>query len=114
MPMNYDDLRCPKCNGSMTRGFTVDTGGGGGGWGMDHAAKWAPGHPIKSFIMILAPFRSTPVATFRCEACGFLESYAGPEFASKRQFSLRAMLVTFTIVAIAMGLLAALMHAIND
>jgi hypothetical protein len=109
-PMDFDDLRCPKCNSPMTRGYSVDIGSGTTA-GMDHVERWVPGRAVKSVLAILRPRNALSVATFRCESCGYLESYARPEFESKRQFSLRYMLIVFTIIAITIGIVAAIYHA---
>jgi hypothetical protein len=105
--MNYDDLRCPKCDAPMERGFTVDlkpqlpfTG--------DYATKWQRGPAINAPLRLRAPAGSHPIATFRCTKCGYLESYASPEFASTRQFSLRALFVVVTIIAVGLGIVVTL------
>jgi hypothetical protein len=58
------------------------------------------------------PNRVTPVGTFRCTACGFLESYASLEFGvkSRRQFSLRELFYLITTVALLLGLLVAFLR----
>jgi hypothetical protein len=88
--IDFDNLRCPKCSNSMTRGYTT--------------------RPI---FVIVRPRSVLAIGTFRCESCGYLEEYARPEFASKQQFSLRGMFVVFTIIAVAIGILAAIFHARN-
>ena len=79
--MSAETSRCPKCNGEMAQGFIVD-------WsqGIDRrVSRWVEGAPENSFWHgTKAPEeKSVPVGTFRCSACGFLESYARPEFAAK-------------------------------
>ena len=65
---------CPKCQGSMTEGFTFDLG-------HNNARKvstWVEGVPEKSFWFGLK-VRNKPkfeIQTWRCGRCGFLESYA--------------------------------------
>ena len=46
---------------------------------------WVQGPPQKSSWtgVKVSPPNELPVATFRCESCGFLESYARKEFAAK-------------------------------
>ncbi len=47
---------------------------------------WAPGSPVHSrfFGIITAPVAGEiPIGTFRCATCGFLESWARPEFKGK-------------------------------
>jgi hypothetical protein len=45
-----------------------------------HATEWVAGAPEKSFWMGLKikGRQVLPVTVFRCERCGFLESYAAP------------------------------------
>ena len=65
---------CPKCRGRMSEGFVIDRG--------DHNAaqlqKWIEGEPVKSFWRGYdSKDRDTfVVMTYRCERCGYLESYA--------------------------------------
>ena len=79
--MSAKTMRCPKCNREMAQGFIVDFHAGG----QRLVSNWVEGAPEKSFWHRTdAPAdRSVPVGTFRCSACGFLESYARPEFAAK-------------------------------
>ena len=61
----------------MVRGFTPD---------FAHSqivvSKWVEGEPEKSFWLgtKVPSERCMPTATFRCSTCGFLETYASPEF----------------------------------
>jgi hypothetical protein len=92
----------------MEQGFTVDMGYGDGPMAFKYASRWAPGTPMKSFLRgIRWPARIVPIGTYRCTACGYLESYAGLEFAPtpRRQFSLRALFYLMTAVAVILGLL---------
>jgi hypothetical protein len=79
--MSTEPTRCLKCNGDMVQGFMVDWSQGGS----RRVSNWVEGAPEKSFWHgTSAPDeKSMPVGTFRCTACGFLESYAGPAFAAK-------------------------------
>ena len=79
--MSTKTTRCPKCNGEMVQGFIVDWHQGGGRL----VSNWVEGAPEKSFWhgTNVPAERCLPVGTFRCSACGFLESYARPEFAAK-------------------------------
>lgn len=73
---------CPKCGAEMSRGFVVDHNMGAATVGL-----WVPGEPMHSRwgSGVRAPReQSIPLATFRCSGCGFLESYARPEFAEKK------------------------------
>jgi hypothetical protein len=72
--------QCPKCNGRMEQGFIIDFTHGG-----RMVSSWAPGAPQKSFWRgtYAEEDRLVPIGAFRCESCGFLESYARDEFAAK-------------------------------
>jgi len=65
---------CPKCEGSMTEGFLIDKGHGGS----RSVSSWLEGVPERSFWMGIKLRGRAPleVATWRCDRCGFLESYA--------------------------------------
>lgn len=79
--MSEARTQCPKCNCKMVQGFIVDFRGG-----PDRlVANWVEGPPEKAFwTTTKAPTdKCIPVGTFRCSGCGFLESYAQPEFAAK-------------------------------
>ena len=79
--MSAETMRCPKCNREMVQGFIVDFHAGG------HrlVSSWVEGGPEKSFwhSTSVPAEKCLPVGTFRCSACGFLESYARPEFAAQ-------------------------------
>ena len=80
--MSTEAIRCPKCNGVMVQGFIIDWTGAK----FSRVSDWVEGAPGKSrwFGTVLAPAeKCIPVGTFRCSACGFLESYAHAEFAAK-------------------------------
>ena len=77
--MSHSDLTCPKCDGEMERGCL-------------HESSWVKGQPtIPALVKALSwniftlpgEKRYVPVATFRCQSCGFLESYAREEFEPK-------------------------------
>lgn len=71
---------CAKCHGRMEQGFVMDN---------THGARvvshWAAGAPQKSFWTgTKAPKgKLIPIGTFRCASCGYLESFAMPEFAAQ-------------------------------
>lgn len=67
--------RCPKCDGRMAEGFVLDHGD----YGAVNVATWQAGAPQKSFWVNVKQVKSEqrPVSTFRCDRCGYLESYAG-------------------------------------
>jgi predicted nucleic-acid-binding Zn-ribbon protein len=69
---------CPKCQGEMEQGFVLDNG-----YGVRLVSHWSSGQPKKSFWVDstkLSKDRQIPIGTFRCKACGYLESFARPEF----------------------------------
>lgn len=69
---------CPKCNGPMVQGFVLDYTGGVARivshWaaGVPRDSSWGTGPKL--------PEQVIPIGTFRCSSCGYLESYAMPEF----------------------------------
>ena len=80
--MSIEKTHCPKCSGEMVQGFIVDLKDGGG----RRVSSWVEGAPEKSFwgnTKNSPEEKQVPVGTFRCSACGFLESYARPEFAAR-------------------------------
>ena len=79
--MSGEDTKCPKCSGEMVQGFTVDWAQGG----QRRVTSWVEGTAEKSvWHGTSAPDeKCVPVGTFRCSGCGFLESYAQPEFAAE-------------------------------
>ena len=66
-------LTCPRCSGILVRGFIVDEG-----YGAKSVPKWVEGEPVKSIWSGLKLRGKTQldVSTYRCQRCGFLESYA--------------------------------------
>ena len=68
---------CPKCSAQMEQGFVMDNS-----YGARIVSHWAAGAPRKSFWQgtKMPEEKLIPIGTFRCTACGFLESYALPEF----------------------------------
>ena len=67
------DPRCPKCHGRMEEGFILDNS-----YGARLQSAWVEGKPKRSFWTGVK-FREEakrPIATFRCEGCGYLESFA--------------------------------------
>jgi hypothetical protein len=60
----------------MHAGYVLDHGDRGA----RGVAQWVAGAPEKSFWMGLTTKDRAvlPVTTFRCERCGYLESYANP------------------------------------
>jgi len=77
--MSQAAMSCPKCQGEMVQGHVLDTTYGG-----NLLSRWSPGPPKNYFWTgILNTFPKIPIGTFRCQSCGFLESYARKEFAAK-------------------------------
>jgi hypothetical protein len=78
--MSAEPTRCPKCNGEMVQGFTFESEGP-----KRMVSTWVEGAPEKSFWQSakVPAEKCVPVGTFRCSVCGFLESYARPEFEAK-------------------------------
>ena len=66
-------LICPRCQGTMESGFIVDHTHGGFA-----PPEWVEGSPERSFWVgvKMSGKKRLPVETFRCERCGYLESYA--------------------------------------
>ena len=66
---------CPKCNGSMEPGLMLDRKD----WATERQVRWVGGEPTpKTFFggMSLKGREPLPVTTYRCEGCGYLESFA--------------------------------------
>lgn len=67
--------RCVRCEGVLETGFMIDTGDSG----IKRQVEWTSGQPKKSFWRMSAmqkESRVLPVVTYRCTACGRLESFA--------------------------------------
>ncbi len=82
LSMSTKAIQCPKCNGEMVQGFIFDRADGGN----RRVINWVEGAPEKSDFWTVTRVpeeKCIPVGTFRCSVCGFLESYAHPEFAAK-------------------------------
>ncbi len=77
--MSAEANRCSKCNGEMVQGFMFESEG------PKRMDTWVEGVPEKSFwgIWNVRAEKCISVGTFRCSVCGFLESYARPEFAAQ-------------------------------
>jgi hypothetical protein len=77
--MSGKRTRCPKCNGEMVQGFIFESQGP-----KRMVSMWVKGAPEKSFWTStkVPAEKCLPVGTFQCSGCGFLESYARPEFAA--------------------------------
>jgi uncharacterized protein DUF6487 len=78
--MSASSRVCPKCNNKMEQGFVMELTSG-----PRLVTHWAPGPPQKSFWSgtKMPDEGLVPIGTFRCSSCGFLESFAMPEFSAK-------------------------------
>jgi hypothetical protein len=76
--MSAEPTRCSKCNGEMVQGFLFESEG-------HKLTTWVEGAPEKSWWggATVPKEKCVPVGTFRCLVCGFLESYARPEFGTQ-------------------------------
>ena len=77
--MSANSFTCPKCQGTMVQGFIADFADMGQN---ANVSAWVEGPPHKSFFFgTKTPKKNrTPIGTYRCAGCGFLESYARPDF----------------------------------
>jgi ribosomal protein S27AE len=64
---------CPKCGGSMTDGFIADHT-----YGSVSVSSWVEGEPKRSwwYGVKLTGEKPIEITTWRCDTCGYLESYA--------------------------------------
>lgn len=65
---------CPRCRGNMSEGFVMDRGESNS----QNVQKWIEGEPVRSFWLGLKTEGrdAYQVTTYRCDRCGYLESYA--------------------------------------
>ncbi len=79
--LSTEAIQCPKCNNVMLQGFIFDRADGG----QRSVINWVKGAPEKAFWTgtKVPGEKCVPVGTYRCSVCGFLESYARPDFAAK-------------------------------
>ena len=70
-------MKCSECGGRLEEGFVLDRGQH---HGTRYQESWVQGKPERSFWtgIILRGKVQMPVATYRCERCGLLRSYAQP------------------------------------
>jgi len=71
---NGGNVKCLKCNSTMSNGFIVDYMAGG----KRQVEKWLAGEPKPSFWhgVDIKNQSQIEVVTYRCDECGYLESYA--------------------------------------
>ena len=63
---------CPKCQGSMSEGFSAADR-----QGMRTVSSWHEGEPRKAWWGdVKMSKKPLPIITWRCNRCGFLENYA--------------------------------------
>lgn len=67
------NLRCPKCNGAMSEGFSLDKA-----HNAVRVAQWAEGPPSYWMLGILRMKgrRRLAIESWRCDKCGYIEHYA--------------------------------------
>ncbi|BDC47687.1 hypothetical protein F183_A00030 [Bryobacterales bacterium F-183] len=67
-------MNCPKCQGTMEEGFQVDYGH----YNARKVTEWVEGEPQPSFWsgVSLGGVARLPIQVWRCQSCGYLESYA--------------------------------------
>ena len=73
---------CSKCGGNLVQGYSLEYIAAG----FTQVGFWIEGEPKESWSGVKVPptaDQRIPVAHFRCATCGFLESYARPEFTVK-------------------------------
>ena len=72
--MTNSKITCPKCKTEMEEGFIMDHEGHDSA----HVSHWVEGEPEKSFWTGLKTKdrEKLAVKTYRCDRCGYLESYA--------------------------------------
>ena len=68
-----NDVMCPDCSAPMEEGFILDQGAPA-----HPQSSWVKGPPQRSFWIGLKTKPRFAIATFRCEGCGLLKSYARP------------------------------------
>ncbi len=72
--MSAGEMRCARCSGAMVEGFVVDKG--------DHSVAemqtWVEGTPERAFWtgLEMKDRQVLQVVSYRCQRCGYLESYA--------------------------------------
>jgi hypothetical protein len=70
------NLVCTECGGTMEMGIVVDHG-----YLYMDAAYWIEGHGEKLWdgLLKLKGKKKHGISALRCETCGFLKFYAGPD-----------------------------------
>lgn len=70
-------IECTKCRGMMERGFLLDNSD----YDIKQVGRWVAGEPEKKSEWLgggvkIKERKVLAVSTYRCTACGYLESYA--------------------------------------
>lgn len=68
-----DEIFCVKCTSKMITGFIPEISSGAA------VSFWVEGEPEYSFWaggIVIPPDKMIDIVTYRCERCGYLESYA--------------------------------------
>jgi predicted nucleic-acid-binding Zn-ribbon protein len=70
------DLKCPKCDGTMEKGFMAAASSG-------EQSQWVEGEPPGAWRWVgLLGRRKIPTILYRCVKCGYVEIYA-PDTSAK-------------------------------
>lgn len=65
--------KCAKCGGGLSAGFIVDQGD----YSLAGVSKWQDGAPHQTWYGgVKQDGEQLEVSTYRCDRCGYLESYA--------------------------------------
>ena len=72
-----EQLACPKCRNAMQEGFILEYATNAS----SSASRWVEGAPVKTLLFGVrtADKEQHPIQSFRCQSCGYLESYAKGE-----------------------------------
>ena len=72
-----EQLACPKCRNEMQEGFILEYATNASA----SASRWVEGAPVKALLFGVrtAHKEQHPIQSFRCQSCGYLESYAKGE-----------------------------------
>lgn|GEM_PF-632537 len=103
--------QCPKCAGSMAEGFVLDKAHGSVG-----VSRWVEGAAQTSVWtgVKLAGRPQSPISTWRCGRCGFLESYASgepdPSDAAQKETVAAILAVALTVAGILIAIALYLSH----
>ncbi len=72
-----ESKKCPKCNGEMEAGMTVEYKSPGGmSMNINMPKKQTWGKGIKPGFFVESVDEEKTIVTHRCKTCGYLESYA--------------------------------------